>query len=133
MEHQKPIAEIEYKPQATVLTILSDYIMDEEEVSRLRDTVEPLVMEPKPLRLIMDFGNVRSICSSAIGYLVALKQRIDQRQGRLIICCVEHKVRGTSKDKFIYEIFKVVNLDRYFELRPNVSEALELLDSGSAV
>ncbi len=128
---QQPIAEIEYKPQATVLTILSDYIMDEAEVSRLRETVEPLIMNPAPLKLIMDFGNVRSICSSAIGYLVALKQRTDQRSGRLIICCVEHKIKGTSKDKFIYEIFKVVNLDRYFELSPNVEDALERMASPS--
>ncbi len=127
MENQKPLVELEYKPQATILTVLTDYLMDEAAISKLRDTIEPIIMEKPALPLIIDFNNVRALCSSAIGYLVALKKRIESQQGRLIICCVQDKVKGSANDKFIYEIFKVVKLDRYFEIRPSVEAALRLL------
>jgi anti-anti-sigma factor len=127
MENQQPLAEIKYKPRATILTILPDYLMDEAAIGQLRDTIEPIIMEKPTLPLIIDFNNVRALCSGAIGYLVALKQRIEARQGRLIICCVQDKIKGSSNDKFIYEIFKVVKLDRYFEMRPSVDSALLLL------
>ena len=124
---EKIVAEIKYTPQGKIIAILVDYIMDEDTITQLRDTIEPIITENPTMPLIMDFNNVRALCSSAIGYLVTLKQRIDSMQGRLIICCVQDKVKGASKDKFIYEIFKVVKLDRYFEMSPSVSAALNLL------
>lgn len=127
MENQQPLVELEYKPQATIITILTDYLMDEASISKLRDTIDPIIMEKPTIPLVIDFNNVRALCSGAIGYLVALKKRIESRQGRLIICCVQDKVKGSSNDKFIYEIFKVVKLDRYFEISPGVEDALQRL------
>ncbi len=127
MENQQPLAEVEYKPQATIITILTDYLMEEAAIGQLRDTIDPIIMEKPTLPLILNFGMVRALCSSAIGYLVALKKRIESQKGRLIICCVQDKVKGSSNDKFIYEIFKVVKLDRYFEICPSVQDAVHLL------
>ena len=127
MDQSEPIAAVEYLPQATVVTIVTPYIMDEAVLARLRDTIEPIVVEKIVPALIIDFSDVRGLCSSAIGYLVAIKRRFDQAGGRLIICCVENKVKNAPSDKFVYEIFKVVKLDRYFELCPSVDAALCLL------
>lgn len=127
MNEAEPLAAVQYLPQATVVTVVSPYLMDECEVARLRETVDPLSVEHPGGVLIIDFSEVRGLCSSAIGYLVALKRRKDEMKGRLIICCVENKVKNTSADKFVYEIFKVVKLDRYFEIHPSVDMALRHL------
>jgi anti-anti-sigma regulatory factor len=119
-----PIAALQYLPDATVVTVVAPMIMAEEDLQRLRDTVEPVITEKMDGNLILDFSEVRGISSSVIGYLVALKRRYDQYRGRMIICCVDNKIKNTPTDKFVYEIFKVVKLDRYFELSPSVEDAV---------
>ena len=127
MEEQTPFAAVEHLPQAVVVAIIVPYIMDESEVERLRATLLPLAEEKPNGTIILDFTEVRSLCSGAIGFLVALKQRLDKGLGRLKICCIQDKIRNTSGDKFIYEIFKVTKLDKYFDLAPSVSVALRSL------
>lgn len=127
MSEAEPLAAIQYLPQATVVSIISRDLIDETEIARLRETVDPIVAENPTKTVILDFSEVRGMSSSAIGYLVALKRRTDEQHGRLIICCVENKVKNTPNDKFVYEIFKVVKLDRYFEMHPSVDIALRHL------
>jgi anti-anti-sigma factor len=127
MAEKTPFAAVEHLPQAVVVTIIVPYIMDESEVERLRSTLLFLLDEKPGRTIILDFNDVRSLCSAAIGFLVAFKKRVDDGGGKLKICCIQDKVRTTPKDKFIYEIFKVSKLDKYFDLAPTVSDALKSL------
>jgi anti-anti-sigma factor len=127
MEDQTPFAGVEHQPKAVVITVIVPYIMDETEVERLRATMLFQIEQNPGKTIVLDFMEVRSICSAAIGFLVAFKRRVDDTGGKLIICCIQDKVRNTPQDKFIFEIFKVSKLDKYFSLAPSVSAALESL------
>lgn len=127
MSEQGPIVAVTHRDNTTIVSIMVQDILDQGEVERLCETVDGLVLENPTGNLILDFSDVRGLCSSAIGYLVALKRRIDDYRGRLIICCVDNKVQNTPHDRFVYEIFKVVKLDTYFELAPSVDTALRKL------
>ena len=74
--------------------------------------------------LIVDFTNVRAISSSAIGLLVGMQKKVNEYKGRMKICCIGNKVENTASDKYVYEIFKIVKLDTYFDICANVEEAL---------
>jgi anti-anti-sigma factor len=127
MEEQTPFAGVEQKPKAVVISVIVPHIMDETEVERLRATMLFQIEQNPSKTIILDFTEVRSLCSAAIGFLVAFKRRVDDSGGKLIICCIQDKVRNTPQDKFIYEIFKVSKLDKYFSLSPSVSAALDSL------
>jgi anti-anti-sigma factor len=127
MAEETPFAAVERLPTATVVTVIVPYLMDENEVERLRATLLPLADEKPVGTIILDFTEVRSLCSAAIGFLVAFKKRVDDARGRLKICCIQDKIRNTTGDKFIYEIFKVAKLDKYFDLAPSASVALRSL------
>jgi anti-sigma B factor antagonist len=127
MEEQTPFAGVEQHPKAVIVTIIVPTIMDESEVERLRSTLQFQMDENPGKPIILDFTEVRSICSAAIGFLVAFKKRIDDNKGKLRICCLQDKVKNTPKDKFIFDIFKMTKLDKYFDLAPNVSAAIDSL------
>lgn len=127
MEEKTPFACVEHLPQAIIITVIVPYIMDETEVERLRSTLLFQFEEKNCKSIILDFTKVRSLCSAAIGFLVAFKKCVDGSDRKLKICCIQNKVGNTTDDKFIYEIFKVTKLDKYFDLAPSVSEALHSL------
>jgi anti-anti-sigma factor len=127
MEEKTPFAGVEQNPKAVIITVIVPYIMDESEVGRLRATLQFQVEQHPGKTIILDFTDVRSLCSAAIGFLVAFKKRIDDSGGKLIISCIQDKVRNTPQDKFIFDIFKVSKLDKYFTLAPSVAAALDSL------
>ena len=75
--------------------------------------------------VVMDFTTVRSVSSSTIGFLVALKKQLEKSEGRLKICCIGEKVANTPEDRYMYEIFKVVKLDKFFDIYDCVEEAIK--------
>jgi len=129
MEESTPFAAIEYAPQAVIVTVIVSQILDEHAVERLRSTLGSLLDEESDKAVVLDFTQVRTLCSSAIGILLVFKKHLDDRKIKLKICCIQDKIKNTPHDKFIYEIFKVSKLDEFFDLAPSVPAALKSLDA----
>jgi len=66
-------------------------------------------------RIVVDFGNVSFLDSSALGAFVALLRRLTQRGGSLRIAALRPSVKM---------IFEVTRLDRVFASAATVDEAL---------
>lgn len=128
MNGNEPMIAIEYAGSATVVNLLPGELLDVSQIIRLRETLYPLADE-SGVNLIMDFSQVKSLSSSALGYLMEVKKQVEQRQGRFIICGVKTKVINTPEDRYINEIFKVARLDTFFEICEGVPEALRRLGS----
>lgn len=128
MNLEEPIIGIEYAGSATVVTLLPQELLDGSLIVRLRETLYPLADEAG-VNLIMDFSQVKSLSSSALGYLMEVKKQVEQRQGRFIICGVKSKVINTPDDRYINEIFKVARLDTFFEICEGIPESLRRLES----
>jgi len=123
MNGNEPMIAIEYAGSATMVTLLPQELLDGSLIVRLRETLYPLADE-SGVNLIMDFSQVKSLSSSALGYLMEVKKQVEQRQGRFIICGVKTKVINTPEDRYINEIFKVSRLDTFFEICEGIPEAL---------
>ncbi|MBN2377440.1 MAG: STAS domain-containing protein [Sedimentisphaerales bacterium] len=128
MTEVQPVVCIEHKPQAIMVELLCRDLMQPDEISRAEESVVTVLMENEGANLIMDFQNVRMLSSSAFGFLLKLNKYITQRRGRLILCNLEKKVTNSPSDSYVYEIFKVVKLDRVFTICPDIPAALKLLD-----
>jgi anti-anti-sigma factor len=93
----------------TVLRFAGPRVMlDEQNTGVVRDRLLALVGGLKPGRLELDFGNVTSLGSTALGLLLWLRKALHARGGRLTLCHLAPQV---------YEVFEVTKLHTLFDIR----------------
>jgi anti-anti-sigma factor len=124
MTIEQPVASVEYAGEVIVIRIMYEELMSDSDILKLEDTVIPLIDAKGGTKMVLDFSGVHIISSSALGFLIRLKKTLEHRQGRLKVCCITEKVKNAANDKYIYEVFKIVKLDTFFEIYGNVDEAL---------
>ena len=69
-------------------------------------------------RMVLDFGNVAHMSSSALGVLITLNKRVRERKGELRLCNIQPA---------IYEIFVITRLNEIFQICPTRQEAIDSL------
>jgi len=82
--------------------------LDEETLDRIRDQLLALADEPSESHLLLDFGNVDYLTSTALDTLVSLHKKLLAR-GR-------HMTVGNLSPQ-VYEVFAVTSLDKFLDLR----------------
>ena len=82
--------------------------LDEEALYRIHDQLLALADEPSESDLLLDFGNVEYLTSTALGILVSLHKKLLAR-GRYMT------VGNLSPQ--VYEVFAVTRLDKFLNLR----------------
>jgi anti-sigma B factor antagonist len=117
MDLKSPNMTIEYvEGEVIVATLTDEKILEESQIQALESSFLPLVEENNPIKLVVDFSQVRFLTSSVLGLLIRLSKKIYEAEGVLRLCCIQPK---------IYEIFKITRLDKIFEIFPSRQEALE--------
>ncbi len=66
-------------------------------------------------RYVIDLANVTHMDSSAVGTLVAYKQRITKNGKKLVVC---------NLSAFLLEIFNILRMDTVFDIRADLDSAL---------
>jgi anti-anti-sigma factor len=84
-------------------------LLDEVSLHDLHDSLLALAEEPSEWDLLLDFGNVECLTSTALGTLVSLHKRLLAKRRRMTVDNVSPQV---------HEIFAVTRLDEYLNLRP---------------
>jgi anti-sigma B factor antagonist len=90
-------------------------LKDEREILRLLERIGELVEKREGSNLLLNMEHVTYISSSGLGALVSLMKKAARTGGVLKICCLQDDVR---------EVFKVMRLDRIFEIFPSEDEAI---------
>jgi anti-sigma B factor antagonist len=81
----------------------------------LREQLRKIV-EPKPLRVVLDLSDTRYVDSSGVATLVEAMQTIQRYRGKLILAGMNQRVRG---------VFEIARLDSIFTTAASVEEALK--------
>lgn len=87
--------------------------------SSQRDWLYKLIETHPSSRFVLDLSDVNYLASSEIGFLVTLKRRIDRRQGKVVMF-------GASP--YINDLFRTMNLTRFFDIVDSLPSALQKLD-----
>src|SRR5262249_50334123 len=82
--------------------------LDEETLDCIHDQLLALAEEPSEADLLLDFGNVEYVSSTALGTLVSLHKKLLARGRHLIVGNLSPQVQ---------EVFVVTRLDRFLNLR----------------
>lgn len=98
-----------------IIVVLRDrHILDEMEIRTIGEELDQVVADAPSAYLVMDFSNVEHLSSSALGMLITLNSRLQDRSGGL---CLAHVAAG------IGEVFRITRLDRVLHIEPDIASA----------
>lgn len=104
-----------------VVTFLVERMLDETVIQEIGDELFDLVENKGRKHLILNFTNVKYLSSAALGKLITLNKKIQATGGRLVLCSISPE---------IYEVFKITQLNKFFEIEKDDLSALRQVGAG---
>jgi anti-sigma B factor antagonist len=101
--------------EVTVARLVDRKVLDESNIQILGNNLFALV-EKGRRKLIVDFSNVEYLSNAALGKLITLDKKMKSAKGKLRFCSIRPDV---------LEVFTITRLDKLFEIKPNLPQALE--------
>lgn len=93
-------------------------ILDEANIRQIEDEIKQIIDgEAKP-RVIISFDNVDHLSSAALGSLITINSRVNEKSGQL---------RLAEIPESIYDVFVITKLERLFQIHPTCDEAMASL------
>jgi len=99
----------------SVVRFKDQKLLDEADIQQLGDELGELVVSGDHLKLLLNFENVEFLSSAALGKLISLKKKAAKSNADLKLCSIKYE---------IFEVFKITNLDRVFDISETQQEAL---------
>ena len=108
--------EVEDIGDVTVINFVDRKILDEQNIQVIGEQLFSLVDQDGRRKLLLNFGNVEYLSSAALGKLITLNKKLQQAQGKLILCNI---------DPQIHEVFEITKLDKFFKIMKEEQQALQ--------
>ena len=99
----------------TMVEFQSPRLVDANSLDKIADELYELVDKKDRKKLILDFGNVRFMSSSALGMLLNLNTKTAAIKGTLVLC-------GLRKD--LMKVFEITKLTKILRFCADEKEAL---------
>ena len=114
-EQMPPVAVSQEKGGISAVEFTNNKILDEANIDAIQKTLNALVDEQAPPRILLDFGNVDHLSSAALGALININNRVRQKNGELRLANIKPQ---------ILEVFVITKLNKLFRILPTRAEAL---------
>lgn len=115
MENYGPRIAVSREGSITIVELLDEEILEEATINDIAESLFSVVLENAPVRMVLCFGKVKHLSSSALGTLIRLNKRIDESGGTLKLCDIKPSLQ---------EIFVITKLNRLFDIHENKEMAL---------
>ena len=89
-------------------------ILDELCILEIQEELEKLVEAQSGGRLLLSFRNVEHLSSAALGMLITLKNKVEEKEGKLKLSEINPQ---------IFEVFKITRLNKMFDIHPSADQA----------
>jgi len=120
MSEQAPPVAVTLEQDVRIVEFTNNKIIDEANIAEIGGTLNALIDENDPPRLLLDFTSVDHLSSAALGMLINANNRIKQRNGQLRLSNIKPQ---------IFEVFRITKLDRLFRIYDTRAEAMTSLES----
>ncbi len=118
MREVSPRLSVTKDDDVTIVVLTDRKILDEVNIMQIGEQLSALAVGAGKPRMVLDFGNVAHMSSSALGVLITLNKRVRERKGELRLCNIQPA---------IYEIFVITRLNEIFQICPTRQEAIDSL------
>ena len=115
MAEVKPRISVEYSEGATIAILTDEKILEDNDIKDIQQSVMALIEQNEKIALVIDFSNVKFLSSAMLGLLIRVSKKIYECHGRLKLSSIDAK---------LYEVFKITGLDKIFEIYPSSAEAV---------
>jgi len=112
----KPRISVEYTDKATVVTFTDEKILENTDITAIKESIISVVEQAERINMILDFSNVQFLSSAVLGLLLRISKKVYERDGQLKLCNINPK---------IYEIFKITRLTKIFDIYHDLESAVQ--------
>lgn len=102
-----PRMEIEYKKDITLVTFKDDRIVDEEQVRKVHEALQPVIEKNGDRQLILNFAQIKLINSVLLNLLISVRKRVCELGGQIQLCNVNSN---------LYRILEITQLTEVFNI-----------------
>ena len=106
---------IRHDKKVVIVELLDEEIMDEAVTNDIAESLFSVVADNPPIKMLLNFANVRQLGSSMLSILVMLNRRIEKSGSVLKLCCVK---------SCLYEILTTTKIDSLFDIYDDEEKAL---------
>lgn len=107
MEQAQVNIDVEYGMDVTFVTFEDEKILDEGQITRLREAFEPIIERNGDHKLILNFTNVRFMTSAVLGLLVRIHKKVAELDGTMQL---------SNLDNNLYRVFEITQLTKIFDI-----------------
>jgi anti-sigma B factor antagonist len=108
--------EVEDIGDVTVVNFTDRKILDEQNIQIIGEQLFSLVDEMGRRKVLLNFGNVEYLSSAALAKFITLNKKLQQVEGRLILCNIDPQIR---------EVFEITKLNKLFTIHDEEQAALQ--------
>jgi anti-sigma B factor antagonist len=108
--------DIEESGDVTIAKFVDKKILDEGNIQIIGNQLFSLVEDDGRTKIVLDFSNVEYLSSAALGKLITMDKKVKAAKGKLRLCTVRPD---------IYEVFAITKLNKLFDMRDTLEQALE--------
>lgn len=109
---------VHLQQDVTIVQLADRKILDEIRIMQIGEDISELIVGAEKPKLVIDFGNVAHLSSSALGMLITVHKRILERDGQMRLCNIQPS---------IYEIFVITRLNKIFQVCTSREQAVKSL------
>ena len=110
-----PPLSVTQQKDVRVVEFTNNRILDEANIADIGSSLNVLIDERSPPKLLLDFATVDHLSSAALGMLINANKRIKEKNGQLRLANIKPQ---------IYEVFIITKLNKLFKILPSRDEAL---------
>ena len=99
----------------SVVSFTQPTLLDTYHVSQVGQELDCLIDQQGLRRIILDFSTIKMISSQALGVLLGLRHKLQDCDGRLVICGI---------DPSLYRVFKITKLQSVFDFFEDKASAI---------
>jgi len=107
MESNNSHIKIQQVGTATMVELQDREILDESTIQEISEALFGVVEDKPSLVMVLSFSKVNHLSSSALGTLIRLNKRVEEKGGSLKLCEIKES---------LYEIFVITRLVKLFEI-----------------
>jgi len=93
-------------------------ILDEANIRQIEDEIKQIIDGESTPRVIISFDNVDHLSSAALGSLITINSKVNEKGGQL---------RLAEIPESIYDVFVITKLERLFQIHPTCDAAMASL------
>jgi anti-sigma B factor antagonist len=116
MEQPSSHLKIKRAANVSVVEFADRKILEELSIQEIGEELRRLAEAEAGAKLLLNFQNVDHLASAALGMLITLHKKVQERHGELKLSNINRQ---------IFQVFRITRLNRVFDIHETAEQALE--------